>query len=508
MKPFPHDIENFFKIYKFNKNIDISWPISDKEVDIIFFKILNLFFFELKKITYQEQLIVFSDFKFIYFIFQHVHALIVKQKAKKKGYDFKHLVIGDSYKYYYPDKSQKLFKYDLEIKENVLKNFIKFFYYNSFFKKTKKKYLYYGSFSKVCFDYIKYNNIRIYFFNSKKKIKKKIFLSKSLDNFSYNFISSLNIFFKKKYSISIKKNFLEEKLKFRLNYLNSIFLNCSQNNLIQKYDGLIFSQIMSPVGRVIAAYFKFNKKKSISFDHGTAFHYYHELIDSIFLLNSTHHVCYNKESKKNLQKNIKNSLFQKFISNTKILSLNQSYYKKFFYLRKKKVRKSSVKNILIMGFPMGSLVYPGVHGYNYYKKIQLEIKLAKFLKKKGYNVFYKVHPERSFPTTTIMKNYFDGIIDGKLEFVDLSNYNTIIHTYVLGSSFTYSLFLQNNIILLDQDLKKCVKNFNNFVKKRCYMIKTNLKDNKILFDEKYLEIVLKKISKTKKRKKFESKIFI
>ena len=129
-----------------------------------------------------------------------------------------------------------------------------------------------------------------------------------------------------------------------------------------------------------------------------------------------------------------------------------------------------------MGFPMGSLVYPGLEGYTFFNKLKIEIEIMKFLKKVGCRVIYKVHPERSFPTDKIMQKYCDQVIYENFEKYNESTFDAIIHTYFLGSTFTFSLCNKYKIIALDQDMKSCTKEFQSVLKNRCYIVNGGSKD--------------------------------
>jgi len=500
MKHFPFDVENFYEISKKNKSFLKKWPIKDEEIKIFFNNVLKIYLSKINKLDDKDKTIIFSDFQYFYFIFQHLYSLLINSKVKNK-FKKKHLVKGDSFKYFFPNKSPSLFKYDLENQnqnQNV-KNFLKDLVYNFRIEKNKSKYFLLGSNTKIIKQYIKENNIKIKNISIKYFIEKNYKISKDIKIFIENFFLETNKFCVKKYNFKFNKNYLEKNFLKRLKIINNIVNNVLiKKNEISKFNGVVFSQIMNPLQRAVAGAFKLIKKDSVSFDHGTSLHYYEEIIDSIFLLNSTKHVCFNNKSIKNLKSHINKSLFKSFLKNIDLVTNKYNFYNNLFLNKNgqtKNLKLKKFKSILVMGFPMGSLVYPGSEGYTFFNKLKIEIEIMKFLKKIGCEVIYKIHPERSFPTDKIMNKYCDRIIYGKFEKYDQRSFDAIIHTYFSGSTFTFSLCNNYKIIALNQDMKSCTKEFQSVLKRRCYIVNGGSKDGMPYLNKKKLFSIISNIDK-------------
>ena len=497
MKYFPFDAENFYEISKKNRNFLKKWPVKDKEIKIFFDNVLRIYLSKINKLNHKDKIIIFSDFQFFYFIFQHLYSLLIESKVKNK-YKKTHLVKGDSFKYFFPNKSSSLFKYDLENKNQNMKNFLKDLIYNFKGQRNKSKYFLLGSNTKIIKQYINENNVKIKNVSIKYFIEKDYKLSKDIQNFIVSFFLEINRFCEKKYKLKFNKNYLEKtffkRLKIINNIVNSILV---KNNEILKFDGVIFSQIMNPLQRAVAGAFKLIKKDAVSFDHGTSLHYYEEIIDSIFLLNSTKHVCFNNKSVKNLKSRLNKSLFKSFLKNIDIVTNKYNFYNELFLNKTGQTNniKKKIKTILVMGFPMGSLVYPGLEGYTFFNKLKIEIEIMKFLKKIGCKVIYKVHPERSFPTDKIMQKYCDKVIYEKFEKYKGSTFDAIIHTYFLGSTFTFSLCNKYKIIALNQDMKSCTKEFQSVLKRRCFIVNGGSRDGIPYLNKKKLFNIISNIDK-------------
>ena len=496
MKHFPFDVENLHEILIHNKNFLKKWPVKDEEIKIFFNNVLRIYLKKINELNDKDRTIIFSDFQFFYFIFQHLYSLLINIRIKNK-FESIHLVKGDSFKYFFPNKSSKLLKYDLENKNQILKNIAKDLIYNFRAGRNKTKYYLLGSNTKNIKEYISENNLKIKNISIKDFLKKDYKLSNSIKTFISNFFLETNKFCEKKYDFKFDTNYLEKNFLKRLKKINNIINNIlKKKNETLQFEGVIFSQIMNPLHRAIAGAFKLIKKDAISFDHGTSLHYYEETIDPIFLLNSTKHVCFNNKSVKNLKSQIYKSLFKNFLKNVDLVTNNYNFYNKLFLNKKgqTKIVKKKIKTILVMGFPMGSLIYPGLEGYTFFNKLKIEIEIMKFLKKIGCRVIYKVHPERSFPTDKIMQKYCDQVIYEKFEKYN-GSFDAIIHTYFLGSTFTFSLCNNYKIIALNQDMKSCTKEFQSVLKSRCYIVNGGSKDGMPYLDKKKLFNIISSIDK-------------
>jgi hypothetical protein len=492
MKSFPFDVENLHAILKKKKIENFQWPVFSYELENISNKLNFLYIKHTQNLNNNEKLIINSDFQFIYYLIQHINSKLVIRRIKK-NYNTKHLLNGDSYKYYFPKKNLSLLLFKNSNK-NLTKNLIKDFIFNkNKFFNQKNKYFYIGSASTFISDFVNQNNLFV------KNVTPNFFnlhetnLSNNLINFVKNYIYSIDNYLVKKFNIKIDDNFFIKIFCQRLIKISNIFYSIEKNTY-KNFKGVIVGNIMNPLSRAVLGGFKNINKSAITFDHGTGINSYNDVVNAIFLLNSTHHVCYNEVSKKNLKLIIKKSRFANLLSYTKIIKNKNNYHSQFFEKKNQLFRKKNLKKlrVLIMGFPMGSLIYPGAPGYNYFNKINLEINLAKFLKFQSCEVIYKIHPERVNPTLNIIKKYVDEVITENFENLDYKKFDLIIHTYTRGSTFMYTISKNYNIILLDEDLRKSEEKFKKFLKKRCYILKTYSKDNFTKFNEKSLLNIIKK----------------
>lgn len=491
MKNFPFDIENFYEILKKRNYKTFKWPVFSYELENILKKLNIIYLSNIKILDMKEKLIVSSDFQFIYFLIQHINANLITSRIKK-NFKTNHLIKGDSYKYYFPEKNLSLFSLKIKNK-NLTKNLIKDFIINkNKYFNPKNKFFYIGSRSTFKNDFINENNLFIKNVNPNFFYSHETKLSNNLIEFVKKFFLNINNYLIKKFNIKIKSDFFIKIFYQRLIKISNIIYSIEKKNF-KNFKGVIVGDIMNPLSRAVLGGFKNINKTAITFDHGTTINSYNDVVNAIFLLNSTHHVCYNEVSKQNLKIIIKKSSFASLLSTTKIIKNKKNFHSQFFDKKNELFKKKNKDKLrfLIMGFPMGSLIYPGAPGYNYFNKINLELSLAKFLKSQNYEVIYKIHPERVSPTLNIINEYVDEVITENFENIDYKKFDLIIHTYTRGSTFMYTISKNFNIILLDEDLRKSEKKFQKFLKKRCYILKSYSKNNYTNFNEKSLLNIIK-----------------
>ena len=101
-----------------------------------------------------------------------------------------------------------------------------------------------------------------------------------------------------------------------------------------------------------------------------------------------------------------------------------------------------------MGFPLNSFRYNVENNLFFYKTVDLEYRLISTLKKAGYHVTYKVHPDRLEEVDSIFNNMVDEYIVESFEKV-WNKSDALIFTYTSTTTFGFALTTNLPIILID-----------------------------------------------------------
>ena len=495
MKFFPTDIFSLIESggYSFLKN-NPTWPINDEKLIKIIRDFHNKFFIEAEKLENFNKNVLYVDMAILYFISYCAHFRILEKLLIKKGQKLK--VNKNSKEFIKPNLKALLnpfYKDDLKEKLTIFAKFIIKYILNFSLFKTRK-YLVVGSRAEIKSNKKKKKKISI--IETYPQLFFKIHHDKSQINI-YNkiltpILNSLLTDIKKEFKISID---LSDLLKVWIQRCTTISSTLSE--MLKRdanYNGVLCTDIYLPTTRIIGAYFKMKKKKSISFDHGNHANARrkHVPLTYQFLPYNTF-VTISKNSKISARSNANLSLMHKSLKNLNIEHIKNHYLRGVFksYLKNKSNTKN--KNIMIMGWPMNSRKYydEGPPAF-FWSKMLFELELIKFLKKNKFNVFYKPHPERLEGIETIYKEFVDKIFFEKFEDQDLKNIDTIIFTYTCTSTFGYSLCTNKKIILFYNE--NYFTEHMKLLKKRVKIIPSKYK-KKYIADFNELLLELKKTNK-------------
>lgn len=466
MRKFPLDALSLCDLIKISDN---KFSYNDKDYLIfkdvnqkIYRNFINLLNENIETLSIKSRHIIYSDYTIINSFLHHMYYRVNKTNFLKS--DTKIIFEENSPVKTYYNFNNDSFKFKLNNNNFNLKlrNLLKDFYTNkNKIFKFKKKYLAVGSLTHLKIEYAN---------------KISAFLTNKNENYFYKFLQDkeqinieLKMFYEdifKKFKIFLNNEFLfdlnyENILKIFLNraeFLNNLYLNI-EKKILDNYDGILLDNVMNPIFRIACSVFKINNKDAITLDHGTQNHEIDQPFEMIVPLVANKHVCFNTLSRERYQKYLeknKESFFYIDRKNLILENCNGGLYKKIYLNNNPKriFKKKKNLKILISGYPQSHWVQPELPEYHFYEKIFLELEIAKFLKSYGAETFYKIHPDRNYgDLIKLYKQNYSKVITTRFEKLNLKKFDAIIHTYILGRPFMYSLMKDIPLILIDNDLK-------------------------------------------------------
>jgi len=497
MKSIPTDIITFSKMIK-NPEKDFSFDsiVPENEFQQLSEIVFRNFFSLLIKNKEINREVFFIDTKFLGQIIQILHVEMFKQRAVKKDYN---LVLGpNAKKFYNPNwieigsvtKKEKFynnFLFFLNLKEKT-KNFFYNQHSNMFKNKNTKFAICLGTNSGSIEEFAKKNNLYV-----KYKYAQNYLKDCSINEEVDNDISVIVRSFLKQTSQDIKKDLnmdfnlknIQNCWEKRLSYIKKLLQELIKNKKI-KCDFLLVSQAMNTNYRIIASAFKNLGGQSIAFDHGYVPHNKNTIAYHFQPL------CYNKlitcglKSSLSLEENLKKSEYDVFLNNLKIENIrDKQLYNNFLSCKNKKL-PNKISKVMIMGFPMNNIRYAGGdRGMYFYYRIFLEIDLINYVKSLGYNVLYKIHPDRISGTIDIIKSLDVEIIKDKFEKI-WKRADIFIFPHTSSTTFGYALTTNRKIILLNSENAYWNKKNYSDLKKRCSIIDMQFK-NRFFFPKEQLK---------------------
>jgi hypothetical protein len=147
-----------------------------------------------------------------------------------------------------------------------------------------------------------------------------------------------------------------------------------------------------------------------------------------------------------------------------------------------------VRRIMLIGYPHTQWRKPSVAASLSLIQLDLELRLIDALKNSGYELFYKVHPDRA--------KEVEGIFEGRAKVLKgyFENYLSTVDAYLFGTirttAFTIALCTNKPIICIrvEPEPYKCFSRPMELLKKRCTFVSAGMDDrNRIVFNEKELQ---------------------
>lgn len=502
-KFYPLDIEALVKLggYEFIKQNPV-WIVDGgkfcKETD----KFFRNFIRNVEKINDKKKKVFYADYGFIFFIAQKAHILLAKAILKNKNK--KILSFNNSAQFLSKDKSlrsvsylnkEKNYNFLFKVKILFKREMINFFLKRNFFF-NRPTYLDYGGTSIFKIEYAKANKI-----NLVKDYENFIFDFKNKKN-NYNFYWEIANRLIKTYQERINNIFgtnvyLQDLISIwadRLSSLDYEINNCLKK--LSKFDGALIENTSKPTSRALSYIYQIQNKNTIAFDHGGIPHSSKYIYCALEPLSYNSFITISKKSKESIQRSIINYFGPKKLKSVKIdFFKSEKNFKKIYLAKKLENIKKKIKKIMIIGWAMNSRRYFDGHGYFFYSKLVYEIELINILKKNGFYIIYKAHPERPEGLAEFFKNMVDEIIFEKFENKNIQKKADAYFFSVMGSTAMSTALCSNKHIFLLDDTKFLFKDHLNSLKQRVNVIHCKFTKKYILNEKTIIRSINNPIKK-------------
>jgi len=276
----------------------------------------------------------------------------------------------------------------------------------------------------------------------------------------------------KQLSKEVEECFIQGLLFFQMNL--NVFRKHKPKTLLATGAG-------SDVHRLFCAAWRCAGGEVIGFSHGNIYctSYLPEIILHLLLVNQFVTLS---EGNKDLLQHAKED-FSCGLRTGSITYTKQKYYSLLYNKLQKSRPVRNIKKVMLIGFPMSKFYYYGFQGGFAFAQLDMEIRLAKLLRKKGYNVIYKPHPMTMNENEGIFDNYVDEIVEDKYENVyDIAD--CILFGDYSTSTFGFSLLTNRPIVLIDIKGNYWFPKSFELLNKRCSIVMAELDESgRIIFEE-------------------------
>jgi hypothetical protein len=277
----------------------------------------------------------------------------------------------------------------------------------------------------------------------------------------------------KQLSKEVEEFFIQSLLFFQMNL--NVFRKHKPKTLLTTVFGL-------EVYRLFCSAWRYAGGEVIGFVHGSSYcnsylpgiiSHYLLLVNQCVTLSEGH-----KELLQHAREDFSCGLRTGSITHTK-----QNHYSQLYNKLQKNRPVKNIKKVMLIGFPMSKFYYCFFPGGFAFAQLDMEIRLAKLLRKKGYYVIYKPHPMTMNEIEGIFDNYVDEIVEDEYE-----NVYDIADCVMFGdystSTFGFSLLTNRPIVLIDIKGNYRFPKAFELLNKRCSIVMAELDGSgRINFDE-------------------------
>jgi hypothetical protein len=276
----------------------------------------------------------------------------------------------------------------------------------------------------------------------------------------------------KRLSKEVEEYFIQSLLFFQMN------LNVFRKH---KPKTLLTTGLGSEVYRLFCAAWRCAGGEVIGFVHGHS--YCNSYMPGIIIyLSLVNQYITLSEGHKGLLQHAKED-FSCGLKTGNITSIKQEYYYHLYNKLQGNKPVQNIKKIMLIGFPMSNFYYCGFPGGFAFAQLDMELRLVKLLRAKGYYIMYKPHPVTMNEIEGVFDNYVDDIVEDRYE-----NVYDIADCVMFGdystTTFGFSLLTNRPIVLIDVKGNYHFPKSFELLNKRCSIVMAELDESgRINFDE-------------------------
>jgi len=504
LKVFPVDIYGVKKLGIEKWQQDFFWPVADEE----FFSLCDHTEAALQEeIESRDQAlrdVLIANSSLAHEYASVLHALLVIKRLREKGYE----ILFDERSLYYWELLSERLRDNSNAKPGVkdlvkdrIKQVVKFFVFNQFSFKSalstlhsRKRVISLGSFSELKKDFCRQQGGLVLHWSPlrySKSIHESVFNRHDTLKIEHAAESlagrMVKVAWEKDIPINdFSRRYLEVLAKPRLQSIYKVY-NSVLHDDRQRIDLLLLSEVAKPANKAICLALKRKfGTRIIGFEHGNTFGNFKS---KRFAANELAHCDEFVVSSRNSIANFRESQSLSRVpygKSTEIVAVPASHYQELWNRNRTLSLPERIRKIMLIGFPMNQYRYDDVAGHFSLFHLDLELRLARFLKEQGLRVVYKVHPDRLEEARGIFDALADEIRPEPFEKVYL-DCDAYLFGHADSSTFGIALCTNKPLILIDAAGKAWNKKPFDLIRKRCRVVPAWMDDsNRIQFDEDVL----------------------
>lgn len=239
---------------------------------------------------------------------------------------------------------------------------------------------------------------------------------------------------------------------------------------------LLVTHIGNVHHRIFASAWKTLGGKVVGFSHGNIYPYAYvpgDILNGAFQIYDRFVVA--SEGEKRLLEYAQKDFKFGFRNNIEFCTYKNSIYKHIFKEFQKEAPVKEIKKVMYVGFPTDYNNYSYSSEINTMTYLNLEMRIMKDLKKAGYYLIYKAHPDTLSQTRDLFTPFCDEIITEKFEDV-WKKADCIFFGVPYSTTFGYTLMTNRPVVLMDLKTNYWHPSVYPLLEQRCSIVNMKLEE--------------------------------
>jgi len=255
---------------------------------------------------------------------------------------------------------------------------------------------------------------------------------------------------------------------------------------------LLLTEGGNPLHRVVALALKSKGTRIVGFHHGNDMTNAWERISAyIETAHCDEFVCPTAAAARFHRQEYEMSGISRF-NPVEFVSVETPYYRRLFLNCQKLPFPERIQSVMIMGYPMSPYRYLDSTADFFLFQVDIELRVMKLLREKGFRVIYKMHPETQQEAKGLFQGLSDLILTEPFEEVH-QKADAYFFGCITSTTFGFALCTNRPILVLDIKGKNWNEEAYKYLSRRCEMVPGYFDEqDRIQFEESELLVKLQK----------------
>jgi hypothetical protein len=247
---------------------------------------------------------------------------------------------------------------------------------------------------------------------------------------------------------------------------------------------ILLSEISKPFQKIIAGFFRRKGATIIGANHG---HFIGQMSLPGIAWHSHAHcdavICYSQKNADLLEADYRSTSIGRRRPVRFFATATAADFDTMDRIARQFPRRSTVKSVMLIGYPMTDLRYAWSAGDYFAFQLDVELRLADLLRKAGYRVVYKMHPDRRSEATGLLDDHVDEIVVTAFERI-WPKADAFVFGNIMTTVFNVAILTDRPVVALDIEGYRWMQHVRSDLAQRVRFVPASFNSrNRVCFDE-------------------------